>query len=378
MKRILVVFGTRPEAIKLAPVIHRLRRASDEAALTVCSTGQHREMLDVTCRAFEIEADYDLQVMQKAQHPTELWGRLLLGLRPVIAEMKPDVVVVQGDTITAAAAALAGFSDRAKVAHVEAGLRTGDKYAPFPEEINRRIAGVVADDHFAPTARARQNLLDEGVSADSVYLAGNPVVDALHWMQQRVADRPLPPELDPQGDRLILVTAHRRESFGPPFRALCLALRDVAERHPDVRLIYPVHLNPAVREPVYEILGGCPRITLVDPLSPPTFVALLSRAYLVLTDSGGIQEEAPALGKPVLVLRDKTERPEAVAAGVVRLVGTSRPRIVEEASRLLSDPAAYEEMARPVHVYGDGRAAERIVEVLVRGKMLTPPFAPGG
>jgi len=376
MKRVLAVFGTRPEAIKLAPVIHRLRERADQAELIVCSTGQHREMLDETMQALALTADHDLKIMQAAQDPTDLLGRLLLGLRPLMDEIEPDVVLVQGDTTTVMAAALAGFIAGAKVGHVEAGLRTRDKRAPFPEEINRRVAGVTADYHFAPTPTARDALLAEQVPADSIFVTGNTVVDALRWARDRVADRPPPAGLELGDGRLILVTAHRRESFGEPFRQLCHALRDIAERFDDVRLVYPVHLNPNVRRPVQEILGGCERVHLVEPMPYTDFVTLLVRAHLVVTDSGGIQEEAPALGKPVLVLRAKTERPEGVAAGVVRLVGTERERIVAEASRLLSDASAYAAMAREVNVYGDGLAARRIAEVVIEGRMTTPPFTP--
>ncbi len=375
-KRILAVFGTRPEVIKLAPVIHELRARRDVADLALCSTGQHREMLDQTLAAFDLRPDFELSVMQSNQHPTDLLARLLAGLRPLIDETRPDVIVVQGDTTTVMAGALAGYFSRVRVAHVEAGLRTRDKRSPFPEEVNRRVAGVVADDHFAPTSRARDNLLGEGISADRIFLTGNTVVDALRWMRATVDRQPLPPRLDPGRARLILVTAHRRESFGEPFRELCRALRDIAERCKNVCLIYPVHLNPSVQEAARATLDGCPHVRLVEPLDYRTFVALLARAHLVLTDSGGIQEEAPALGKPVLVLREKTERPEAVAAGVVRLVGTDRARIVAEAGALLSDDAAYAAMARPVDVYGDGRAATRIAEVLITGAMTTPPFRP--
>lgn len=375
-KRVVVVFGTRPEVIKLAPVIHDLRARPDQVDLTLCSTGQHREMLDQTLAAFDLRPDRELRLMQAGQHPTDLLGRLLIGLRGVLAETRPDVVVVQGDTTTVMAAALAAFLHGARVAHVEAGLRTGDRRAPFPEEVNRRVAGVVADHHFAPTVRARENLLSEGVGPESIFLTGNTVVDALHWMRSKVADLPLPAHLDPGPARLVLITAHRRENFGEPFRELCRALRDIAERFEDVCLLYPVHLNPNVQGVVHDILDGCPRVRLVEPVDYAHFVALLTRAHLVLTDSGGIQEEAPALGKPVLVMREKTERPEAVAAGVVRLVGTDRSRIVSEATALLSDPAAYATMARMVDVYGDGRAAARIGEVIVTGRMTTPPFEP--
>ncbi len=376
MKRVLVVFGTRPEAIKLAPIVHRLRERSDQVALTVCSTGQHREMLADTMQALELSADRDLQLMQAAQHPTDLLARLLEALRPLLDEVAPDVVLVQGDTTTVMATALATFIAGAKVGHVEAGLRTRDKRAPFPEEINRRVAGVTADYHFAPTPTARDALLAEGVVPETIFLTGNTIVDALRWVRDKIAGRPLPSEYRLDGARLVLVTAHRRESFGEPFRELCSALRDIAERFDDVQLVYPVHLNPNVRRPVQEILGGCERVKLVEPMPYTDFVSLLLRAHLVLTDSGGIQEEAPALGKPVLVLREKTERPEAVAAGVVRLVGTARERIVSEASRLLSDPSAYAAMAREVNVYGDGQAVDRIVEVVIDGKMTTPPFTP--
>lgn len=374
MKKVLVVYGTRPEAIKLASVVRALRRRPDDAAVTLCSTGQHREMLDNTLAALELRSDVDLEVMQAAQHPTDLFGRLLLGLRPLFDSLGPDVVVVQGDTSTVAAAALAAYLQGAKVAHVEAGLRTRDKRNPFPEEINRRLTGVLADYHFAPTTRARDALLAEGTPPDTVFVTGNTVVDTLRWMRDRVAGRPLPARFALDKRRLVLVTAHRRESFGKPFEDLCRALREIAERFDDVQLVYPVHLNPNVQRPVREILGGHDRIQLIEPLDYAELVLLLSRAYLVLTDSGGIQEEAPSLGKPVLVMREKTERPEGVAAGVVRLVGTQRERIVGEACRLLSDPAAYAAMTREVNVYGDGLAADRITEVILDGRMVTPAF----
>jgi UDP-N-acetylglucosamine 2-epimerase (non-hydrolysing) len=376
MKRVLIVFGTRPEAIKLAPVIHRLRERSGQVEVTLCSTGQHREMLDDTLAALDVRCDINLSAMQPGQHPTELFGRLLLLLKPVMDDAVPHVVVVQGDTTTVAAAALAGSMNGAKIAHVEAGLRTRDKQQPFPEEMNRRVAGVCADYHFAPTPQARDALLAENVSPETVFVTGNTVVDALRWVQSRIAGTPRPAPFNLDGMRLVLVTAHRRESFGGPFRDLCYALRDIAEQFKDVLMVYPVHLNPHVQRPVREILGECDRIKLVDPMGYTDFVSLLARADLILTDSGGIQEEAPSLGKPVLVLREKTERPEGVAAGVVRLVGTHRQRIVAEASRLLSDPAAYSAMTRKVNVYGDGLAAARIAEVIVDGGMTTPPFNP--
>ena len=376
MKRILIVLGTRPEAVKLAPLIHELRARPQTCHLTVCSTGQHREMLDNTLADFDLKTDLDLRLMTPGQHPTDVIGRMLLGLRPVLAEQKPDIVVVQGDTGTVMAAALAAFLHGAQVAHVEAGLRTRDKRAPFPEEVNRRVTGVVADYHFPPTAASRDNLLSEGVPPETIYVTGNTVIDALRWMERRLQGRPLPAALDPGNQRLIVVTAHRRESFGDPFRDLCLALRDLSQRFDDVTLIYPVHLNPNVQQPVREILGDCPRVKLVEPVGYATMVSLLLRSHLVLTDSGGIQEEAPALGKPVLVLREKTERPEAVAAGIVKLVGTDRRRIVDEASRLLTDPAAYAAMSRRSNLYGDGLACPRIADILLEGRTQTPSFAP--
>ncbi len=374
MKRVMLVFGTRPEVIKLAALVPAFQKRAGDAELVLCSTGQHRQMLDAALGAFSLKADIDLNLMQAGQHPTDFLGRLMIAFRATLDELRPDVVVVQGDTATVMGAALAGFLHGAQVAHVEAGLRTRDKRAPFPEEINRRVTGVVADYHFPPTSRARDNLLSEGVDPATVFVTGNTVVDALRWMHARVRDSALPPELDPGGRRLVLVTAHRRESFGEPFRQLCHALRDIATRFDDVCVLYPVHLNPNVQKPVHEILGDTPRVRLVSPLDYAQFVTLLGRAHLVITDSGGIQEEAPALGKPVLVMRDKTERPEAIAAGVVKLVGTSRERIVGEASRLLSDPAAHAAMARVVNTYGDGLASQRIVEVLLDGSLTTPPF----
>ena len=375
MKTILTVLGTRPEAIKLAPLIFALRERSEDCRSLLCSTGQHRALLDSALSAFDLKADLDLDLMRPGQHPCDLLGRLLPALRATFDEIRPDVVVVQGDTATVMAAALAGFLCGHAVAHVEAGLRTRDKRAPFPEEINRRVTGVVADYHFVPTESARENLCGEGVDDKTIFLTGNTVIDALHWMRRRVENRPLPPEFDPQGRRLILVTAHRRESFGQPFRELCLALREIAERHDDVLLVYPVHLNPNVRQPVGEILDGCPRVRLIEPPGYMNFVAALAHCHLVLTDSGGIQEEAPALGKPTLVLREKTERPEAVAAGAAILVGTDRRRIVAETTRLLTDENAYREQARPRYVYGDGLASRRICEILLDGKMTTAPFA---
>ncbi len=385
-KRLLVVLGTRPEAIKLAPVVRELRSPSTTpepspdpspeqgADVVLCSTGQHREMLASALGTFGLTPDRDLALMRANQDLVGLLGRSLLGLREVIAEEQPDVVIAQGDTTTAMAAGMAAYFMGIPFAHVEAGLRTGDRSQPFPEEVNRRIAGVVADLHFAPTEAAAGALLTEGVHSDFVHLTGNTVVDATHWAMELAKDHQLPAELDCSGERLLLVTAHRRENFGDPFRELCQGIREIVERFPDVRVIYPVHLNPNVRAPVNELLGNNERINLVEPLEYLDFLTLMSRSHLILTDSGGVQEEAPALGKPVLVMRDVTERPEAVAAGNVKLVGTNGRRIVDSATQLLEDEAAWSAMAQVRPVYGDGLASRRIREVLMSGSMQTPAF----
>ncbi len=361
--RILVIVGTRPEAIKLAPVILELR-GRPRLQTIVCATGQHRAMLDSALADFDIRADRDLNLMTAGQHPTALLARLLAALQEVLAAEQPDWVIVQGDTTSVAAGAMAAFLHGSKVGHVEAGLRTRDRRAPFPEEVNRRLTSVVADLHFAPTDGARQNLLNEGIDPGTILVTGNTVIDALHWMEQRVGPADFPPDLEVGQQRLVLVTAHRRESFGEPFRQLCLALRDIAERELGTLLVYPVHLNPNVRGPVNEILGDAKSVKLIEPVSYRQMVALMKRCEFVITDSGGVQEEAPALGKPVLVLREKTERPEAVAAGAVKLVGTDRNRIVAEAGKLLNEHAAYRAMAQTISPYGDGRAAVRIVNAI--------------
>jgi len=367
--RVLVVLGTRPEAIKLAPVIGALQR-EPRAQVRVCSTGQHREMLDQALRLFAIQPDYELHTMTEGQSPAQVGSALLARLEPVLARERPDWVLVQGDTTTAALAALAAYWQRARVGHVEAGLRSFDKWRPFPEEVNRRVISAVADLHFAPTPRARANLLAEGVPARQVLVTGNPVIDALHW----VAAQPWEPErlglgpalLGRPGEKVILVTAHRRENQGRPLEEICLALSDIAARYgPGVRIVYPVHMNPHVWGPVHRLLGGLPNVVLTPPMAYLSLVQVMKRACLVLTDSGGIQEEAPGLGKPVLVLREVTERPEAVEAGTARLVGTERRRIVAEVERLLDDASAYERMARAVNPYGDGRAAQRIARALL-------------
>ncbi len=366
--KILVVFGTRPEAIKLAPVIEALRRHPRRPEVRVCVTGQHRYMLDQVLQLFGIDPDYDLNVMQTNQTLAQLTASVLTHLDPVLTTEQPDWVIVQGDTTTVMSAALAAFYRGVRVAHVEAGLRTFDKHQPFPEEINRRVASVISDLHFAPTEQARQNLLREGVPDARIVVTGNPVIDALH---RAVA---MPCDLQqgalaqvPWGERrVILVTAHRRENFGRGIEQICLALRELAARYfGDVHIVYPVHLNPNVEQPVRRLIGDVSNITLTPPLDYLQLAHVMQRATLVLTDSGGIQEEAPGLGKPVLALRETTERPEAVEAGTVKLVGTDRARIVTETARLLDDADAYAAMARAVNPYGDGRAAPRIADALL-------------
>jgi len=351
----------------MAPVIRELARYPGQITSLVCVTAQHRQMLDQVLDLFQIEPDYDLDVMCKAQTPTQVAASVLTKLEPILAAERPDWVLIQGDTTTVMAASLAAFYARVKVGHVEAGLRTHDKAQPFPEEVNRRVASVVADLHFAPTSRARHNLLRERIPAQNIILSGNPVIDALY----AVCAMPYHPQPDPLATihtdrRIVLVTAHRRENTGLPLISICSALRELVRRYRDsVHIVYPVHLNPCIREPVHRILRDIPCITLLPPLDYLPLVQLLRRSYLVLTDSGGLQEEAPSLGKPVLVLRNTTERPEAVEAGTARLVGTACQRIVDETARLLDDVQAYQGMAQAVNPYGDGHAARRIVNALL-------------
>jgi len=372
--RILSIFGTRPEAVKMASVVRQLAATPGIESL-VCVTAQHRQMLDQVLQLFQITPEVDLDIMRPNQSLAELTANLFTRLDPVLRDIHPDWVLVQGDTTTVMATALLAYYHRIKIGHVEAGLRTHDKWQPFPEEINRRVAGVVADLHFAPTDWARQNLLNEGIPAEQVTLTGNPVIDALHT----VAGLPpsaellallrhlgLPIEIPLRSPRLVLVTAHRRENFGEPLENICSALRTLAEHYGDsIRIIYPVHLNPNVQGVVNRRLGDIPNITLVAPMDYLPWIQLIQRATLVLTDSGGLQEEAPGLGVPVLVLRQVTERPEGVKAGTVRLVGTDCEAIVRETRRLLDDPKAHQQMARAVNPYGDGHAAERIVKALL-------------
>ncbi|HXF85732.1 MAG TPA: UDP-N-acetylglucosamine 2-epimerase (non-hydrolyzing) [Anaerolineales bacterium] len=373
--KILSVFGTRPEAVKMAPIVRLLKQTNDIES-RVCVTAQHRQMLDQVLNLFQIEPDYDLDLMRDNQSLPELSAAIFTHLDPVLTEFNPDWVLVQGDTTTVAITALLAYYRRIKVGHVEAGLRTHDKWQPFPEEINRRVAGVTADLHFAPTEWSRQNLLRENVPDHLIVVTGNPVIDALNFVSKQEEPQGVKDLLSklgvakngaPASRKLILVTAHRRENFGKPLEDICHALRELAARG-DVEIIYPVHLNPNVQEPVNRILKGVEHITLLPPLDYLPLVHLMKRSTLILTDSGGIQEEAPAFGVPVLVLRETTERPEGVEAGTLKLVGTETSRIVREAKRLLDDPSAYAQMAKAVNPYGDGHAAERIVEALLKTK----------
>lgn len=374
--RVLSIFGTRPEAVKMAPVVRLLNQTQRIESL-VCVTAQHRQMLDQVLDLFSIQPDRDLNLMKPDQSLSQLTADIFTCLDPVLHELKPDWVLVQGDTTTVMAAALLAYYHRIKVGHVEAGLRTGDKWQPFPEEVNRRVAGVVADLHFAPTEWSRQNLLKENIPSDRIVVTGNTVIDALKFVADQPANQQVLELLERIGlsgdqagtveqPRLILVTAHRRENFGAPLEQICLALRDLAELYQErVRIVYPVHLNPNVQEPVYRLLEGVPGIILLPPLDYLPLVHLLKRTSVLLTDSGGLQEEAPGLGVPVLVLREVTERPEGVEAGTVCLVGTQRERLVEQTRRLLDDPLAHAAMAQAVNPYGDGHAAERIVQAII-------------
>ncbi|HUW56487.1 MAG TPA: UDP-N-acetylglucosamine 2-epimerase (non-hydrolyzing) [Planctomycetota bacterium] len=370
VRKVMVLVGTRPEVVKMAPVVMALRRHGAFACVLV-STGQHREMLHQALEVFGLVPDEDLKVMRENQELAGLTARLLEGITASCRRHRPDVLLVQGDTTTVLSGTLAGFYEHIPVGHVEAGLRTHDFDAPWPEEMNRCLADRIARWCFAPTQTARRNLLDEGVTPDRVFVTGNTVIDALLWVRDKVRQHPpvLPDDLAQltERHRVILVTAHRRESFGDAFERICRAMLNVVERHPDAAIVYPVHLNPNVREPVYRLLDGHDRIRLVEPLSYEPFVWLMDRCHFVLTDSGGVQEEAPSLGKPVLVMRDLTERPEGVEAGTARLVGTSIERICAEAAALLEDPIEYERRSKIANPYGDGRSAGKIVELLSCG-----------
>ena len=377
MKKIMLVFGTRPEAIKMCPLVKEFQKYPEEFETLVCVTGQHREMLDQVLQIFGVKPDFDLNIMKQGQDLYDVTSRVLVGMRDVLDEAKPDVVLVHGDTTTSMAAAMAAFYRQIPVGHVEAGLRTHNIYSPWPEEMNRQITGRIATYDFAPTPLSRQNLLDEGVDPEKITVTGNTVIDALHWVVENVMEKgyvPQDPSVAalPRGDRrLVLITGHRRENFGEGFINICTAIRDLALKYPDVDFVYPMHLNPNVRKAVGEVFGNeisrqarndkGENLFFIEPLDYLDFVYLMSRSYLVLTDSGGIQEEAPGLGKPVLVMRDTTERPEALEAGTVRLVGTDYGRIMAEVSALMDDPAHYQAMSLAVNPYGDGNACPRIV-----------------
>ena len=370
MKKISVIFGTRPEAIKLCPLVLALREKSEFEA-HVCVTGQHREMLDQVLEVFGIIPDVDLALMQDNQTLARLTSRAITAIDNYVSDYKPDLMLVQGDTTTVLAAALVGYYNRVAIGHVEAGLRTWNKFSPYPEEINRVLASHIVDYHFAPTAWARQNLLKEGVAADRIYVTGNTVIDALHIAIAKARQlKPSIPGLPADilsrsdGQRLVLITGHRRESFGQGFESICTAIVSLAQRFSDMAFVYPVHLNPNVREPVFRLLGGQENIFLIEPLDYLSFVALMDVSTLILTDSGGVQEEGPSLGKPVLVMRDTTERPEGVEAGTVELVGTDTEQIVERTSGLLNDPEEYARMAQSVNPYGDGKACGRIIAAI--------------
>lgn len=381
MKRLLLVFGTRPEAIKMAPLVNAFKKQADQFETKVCVTGQHREMLDQVLELFQIVPDYDLNIMKSNQDLYDITSRVLLGMRDVLKREMPDVVFVHGDTTTSMAAALAAFYQHIPVAHVEAGLRTYNIYSPWPEEMNRSITGRIATFNFAPTLCSKNNLLKENVEEKSILVTGNTVIDALHWVVNKIdTDNQLREsirtEIDSMGydtmrlgdgRRLVLITGHRRENFGDGFLNICHAIASLAEKYPNVDFVYPMHLNPNVRKPVLEILGrGKPNVFLIEPLQYLQFVFLMEKSYLVLTDSGGVQEEAPGLGKPVLVMRDTTERPEAVEAGTVLLVGADRERIETGVSALLDDDILYDKMSKSVNPYGDGMACKRIVEFLLK------------
>lgn len=362
---ILTIFGTRPEAIKMAPLVKAIENSGDLAS-KVCVTAQHREMLDQVLNIFNITPDYDLNIMKEGQTLSGITQRVLDGVEKVLLELKPDMVLVHGDTTTTFAASLASFYCKIPVGHVEAGLRTYDKYFPFPEEMNRKLTGCIADIHFSPTQNNFNNLIREGVNPDAIYITGNTAIDALkstvseNYEFENTSLR----RINFKDKRIITVTAHRRENLGQPLRNICHALKEIVLRYDDIEIVYPVHLNPQVKEPVNEILGEVPGVHLIDPLQVLDMHNLLSRSYLVLTDSGGLQEEAPSLGKPVLVLRNETERPEAVEAGTVKVIGTDKKIIVDETSRLLDDEPEYRRMAHSVNPYGDGHASERIVEAV--------------
>ena len=376
----MLVFGTRPEAIKMAPLVKEFQKFPKEFETIVCVTGQHREMLDQVLRIFEIRPDYDLDIMKQGQDLYDVTARVLTGMRDVLKEAQPDVVLVHGDTTTSTASALAAFYQQIPVGHIEAGLRTHNIYSPWPEEMNRLITGRIATYHFSPTPLSRQNLLAEGIKEEAITVTGNTVIDALYWVVEKIKNNKfLSVELGSflktagydvnrlnDNRRLVLITGHRRENFGDGFIHMCLAIKNLVEKYPQVDFVYPMHLNPNVRKPIHEVFGESQRANLffIEPLEYLSFVYLMEKSDIVLTDSGGIQEEAPGLGKPVLVMRDTTERPEALEAGTVKLVGTDYDKIVNEVSGLLDSQEYYEKMSKAINPYGDGKACSRIVKAL--------------
>ncbi|MBO5364533.1 MAG: UDP-N-acetylglucosamine 2-epimerase (non-hydrolyzing) [Clostridia bacterium] len=365
--KVMTVFGTRPEAIKMAPLVKELEKHSDSIESIVCVTAQHRQMLDQVLEIFDIKPDYDLNIMKDRQTLVEIVSRSLEGLDQVMKDAKPDIVLVHGDTSTTFVGSLAAFYNQVAVGHVEAGLRTFDKYAPFPEEVNRRITGVIADMHFSPTERNRQNLLRENVKDEDIFVTGNTVIDALQTTVREdytFKDETLK-NMNWDTKRVIVMTAHRRENLGEPLQNICRAVRQLVEEFQDIEVVYPVHMNPAVREVAFEILGDLDRVKLIEPVNADELHNAIKRGFMVLTDSGGLQEEAPSLGKPVLVLRGETERPEAVDAGTVKIAGVKQEVIYEMAKELLNDDAAYERMAKAVNPYGDGLASKRIVDAIL-------------
>lgn len=383
MKKVMLVFGTRPEAIKMAPLVKEFQKQPKRVETVVCVTGQHREMLDQVLKIFDIKPDYDLNIMKQGQDLYDVTARVLTGMRDVLKEVKPDVVLVHGDTTTSTAAALAAFYQQIPVEHVEAGLRTHNIYSPWPEEMNRLLTGRLATYHFSPTPLSRNNLIKESVDDRNIIITGNTVIDALYWVVDKIKNnKELDNELEDilskagydvnrlnNGKKLVLITGHRRENFGDGFINMCTAIKDLTVKYPDLDFVYPMHLNPNVRKPIHEVFGenlsGLKNMFFIEPLEYLSFVYLMEKSSIVLTDSGGIQEEAPGLGKPVLVMRDTTERPEALDAGTVKLVGTDYNKIVNEVSSLIDDKAAYEKMSKAVNPYGDGLACGRIVNALL-------------
>lgn len=383
MKKVMLVFGTRPEAIKMAPLVKEFQKQPKRVETVVCVTGQHREMLDQVLKIFDIKPDYDLNIMKQGQDLYDVTARVLTGMRDVLKEVKPDVVLVHGDTTTSTAAALAAFYQQIPVGHVEAGLRTHNIYSPWPEEMNRLLTGRLATYHFSPTPLSRNNLIKEIVDDRNIIITGNTVIDALYWVVDKIKNnKELDNELEDilskagydvnrlnNGKKLVLITGHRRENFGDGFINMCTAIKDLTVKYPDLDFVYPMHLNPNVRKPIHEVFGenlsGLKNMFFIEPLEYLSFVYLMEKSSIVLTDSGGIQEEAPGLGKPVLVMRDTTERPEALDAGTVKLVGTDYNKIVNEVSSLIDDKAAYEKMSKAVNPYGDGLACGRIVNALL-------------